>query len=163
MEYDVLFPSILVISLLLGLIADGSLFATLSVALPWDCSFPSRVFSSIPFSLSAWLKNNCFSSLTSEDVVVTSMGVVCTSSRILRQIFYVALSSSQARSSAAVLTEPTLSAMLKLNCNKYLYALPSDGRTAFVRLKCVTDMLSVKTIVGFAISQKTCANLRNAM
>ena len=115
MEYDVLFPSILVKSLLLGLIEDGSLFTTHSVALPWDCSFLSRVFSSIPFSLSACLKNICVSSLTSEDVVVTSVGVVCTPSRILRQIFYVALSSSQARSSAAVLTEPTLCAMLKLN------------------------------------------------
>ena len=63
------------------------------------------------------MKKKCSSSATSEDDIDTSMGVVCTSSRILRRIFSVTFSSNLDRKSAAVLTEPAICAILKLNCS----------------------------------------------
>ena len=39
----------------------------------------------------------------------------------------------------------------------------SAGGIAFVWKKRVTDLLSVKTIVGFVASHKICANSRNAI
>ena len=44
----------------------------------------------------------------SEENVVTSMGVVCTSARIFRRIFSLTFSSNLERKSANVLTEPAL-------------------------------------------------------
>ena len=54
------------------------------------------------------MSKNCSSSATSEEDAVTSMGVVCTSSRILRWIFSVTFSSNLERTLAAVLTEPAI-------------------------------------------------------
>ena len=82
-----------------------------------DCSFLWRVCSSVSSSPSACLKENSSSSATSEEDVVTSMGVVCTSPRILRQIFSVTFNYIWERKSAAVLTEPAICAILKLNCS----------------------------------------------
>ena len=82
-----------------------------------DCSFCSRVRSPDLSLLCARVKKNCSSSATSEEDVVTSIGVVWISSRILRRFFSVTLGSSLERKSAAVLTEPAMCAILKLNCN----------------------------------------------
>ena len=62
------------------------------------------------------MKQTCSSSATSEEDVVTSMGVVCTSSWILRWIFSVTFSSYLKKKSAALLTEPAICDFLKLNC-----------------------------------------------
>ena len=71
---------------LLGLIEDGSPCANHSVAFFRECSFLSRVCSSVSTSPCIFVKKNCSSCTTSEEDVVTSMNVVCTSCRILRQI-----------------------------------------------------------------------------
>ena len=63
------------------------------------------------------MKKVCSSSATSEEEVVTSIGVVGISSLILRRIFSVTLGSSLERKSAAVLTDPAMCAILNLNCN----------------------------------------------
>ena len=63
------------------------------------------------------MKKNCSSSATSEEDVVTSMGVVCTSSLILGRILSVTFNSNRERKSAAVFTEPAICAILKLNCS----------------------------------------------
>ena len=78
------------------------------------------------------MKKNCSPSATSEGDVDTSMGVVCTSSRILRWIFSVTFSSSLERKSAAVLIEPAICAILKLNCSTFSHAFHRDGGMAFV-------------------------------
>ena len=67
--------------------------------------------------MSACVTKNCSSSATSEEEVVTSIGVVWISSRILRRIFSVTLSSSLGKKSAALLVEPARCAILNLNCN----------------------------------------------
>ena len=90
------------------------------------------------------------------------MGVVWISSLILRRIFSVILSSSLERKSAAVLTHPAMCAILKLKCNTKSHAFHSAGGTAFVWKKRVTDLLSVKAIVGFVASHKKCANSKKA-
>ena len=64
--------------------------------------------------------------------IVTSIGVVFTSSRILRRIFSVTFSPSLQRKPAAVLTESAISAYSKLNCSTKSYALHKDGRIVFV-------------------------------
>ena len=91
------------------------------------------------------------------------MFVVCTSSGLFRRIFSVTLNSSLERKSAAVLTEPAICAILKLNCNTYCHALHKNGGIVFFRKKRGIDLLSVKTIVGFDASHKMCANSRNVM
>ena len=113
--------------------------------------------------LSACVKKNCSSSATPEEEVVTSICVVRISSLILRRIFSVTLSSSLEKRSAAVLTDLAICAILNLNCNTYSHAFQSDGGIAFVWKKQVTDLLSVKTIVGVVASHKMCANSRNAL
>ena len=94
--------------------------------------------------------------------MATSIGVVWISSRILRRIFSVTLSYSLERKSAAVLTEPAMCAILKLNCNTQSHAIQNAGAIAFV-WKRVTDLLSVRTNVGFVASHKMSANSRNAI
>ena len=72
--------------------------------------FQGFVFSSVSFSPSVCVKKNCSSSATSEEDVVTSMGVVCTSSLILRRIPSVTFNSNPESKSAAVFTEPAICA-----------------------------------------------------
>ena len=67
------------------------------------------------------------------------------------------------RKSAAVYTEPAICAILKLNCSTRSHAFHKDGGMAFVFENRVTDLLSVKTIVGFVASHKMCANSGNAI
>ena len=117
MEYDVPFPSMFVNSFTLVFKTDDSSFAAHCFAYCFDCSFRSRVCSSDSLLLPACVKKNFSSSATSEEEVVTSMGVVWISSLILRRIFSLTLSSSQERKSAAVLTDPAMCAILKLSCN----------------------------------------------
>ena len=95
--------------------------------------------------------------------MVTSIGFVWMSSRILRRILSVTLSSSLERKSAAVLTDPAMCAILKLNCNTYSYAFQSAGGIGFVWKKRVNDLLSDRTIVGFVASHRMCANSKSAM
>ena len=94
-----------------------SSFAAHCFAIRLDRSFRSRVCSSDSLLSCACVKKNCSSSATSEEEVVTSIGVVWISSLILRCIFCVTLSSSLERKSAAVLTDQVMCSMLKLNCN----------------------------------------------
>ena len=117
MEYDVVFPSIFVYSFTLVFKEGGSSFANHCFAFCRDYSFRSSVCFSDSSSLSACVKKNCSSSATSEEDVVTSMGVVWISSPILRRIFHVTLSSSLEKRSVAVLTETAMCAIWKLNCN----------------------------------------------
>ena len=112
-----MFPSIFGNSFTLVFKAGDSSFAAHCFAFCRDCSFRSRVCSSDSLVSSACVKKNCSSSATSEEEVVTSIGVVWISSLILRRIFSVTLSSSLERKSAAVLTDPAICAILKLNCN----------------------------------------------
>ena len=112
-----MFPSIFVNSFTLVFKAGDSSFAVQCFAFCRDCSFRSRVCSSDSLGSSACVKKNYSASATSEEEVVTSMGIVWISSLILRRIFSVTLSSSLERKSAAVLTDPALCAILKLNCN----------------------------------------------
>ena len=116
MEYDVVFLSMFVNSLMLGFIGDGSWFANHSVSFFRDWSFRSRICSSVSSEPSACVKKNYSPSATSEEDGFTSMGVFCRLSRILRRIFSVTSSSILERKSAAVLTEPAIYAFLKLNC-----------------------------------------------
>ena len=117
MEYDVVLPSIFVNSFTLVFKTGDSSFAAHCFAFRFDCSFRSRICSSHSLLSSACVKNNCSSSATSEEEVVTSIGVVWISFLILRRIFSVTLSSSLEKKSAAVLTDPAMCAILKLNCN----------------------------------------------
>ena len=117
MEYDVVFPLIFVKSLILGIIEDGSWFTTHSVAFFRDWFVRWRICSSVLSLPYACVKRNCSSSATSEENVVASMGVVCTSSRILRWTFSVTFSSNLEKNSAAVLTEPAIRAILLLSCS----------------------------------------------
>ena len=158
-----MFPSIIVNSSTLVFKEDGSSFATHCFAFCLEFSFPSRVCSSDPSFLYACVTKNCSSSALSKEDVVTSMGVVWIYSRIFRRIFSVTLSSSLERKLAAVLTEPAMCAILKLKCNTESRAFQSAGGIAFVWKKRVTDLLSVRTIVGFVASHRMCANSKNAM
>ena len=97
--------------------AGDSSFAAHCFAFCLDHSFRSRVCSSDSLPSSACVKKNCSSSATSEEEVVNSIGVVWISSLILRRIFSVTLIYSLERKSAAVLTDPAMCAILKLNCN----------------------------------------------
>ena len=117
MEYDVVFPSIFVNSFRLVFKADDFSFAAHRFAFCRDCYFRSRVCSSDSLASSACVKKLCSSLSTSEEEFVNSMGVVWISSLILRRIFSVTLSSSLERKSIAVLTDPAMCAILKLNCN----------------------------------------------
>ena len=117
MEYDVVFPSIFLNSFTLVFKAGDSSFAAHCFAFCRDCSFRSKVCSSDSLPSSACVKKIRFSSTTSEEELVTSIGGVCISSLILRRIFSVTLSSSLERKSAAVLTYPAKCGILKLNCN----------------------------------------------
>ena len=163
MDYDVVFPSIFVISFKPVFKEAGSSLAIHYFSFCWGCSFRSTVFFSDSSLLSAGFKKNCSSSATFEEGVVTSMGVVWMSSRILRRISSVNLGSSLERKSAAVLTEPEMCAILKLNCNTSKHAFHSVGGIAFVWKKRVTDLLSVGKNVGFVASHRSCAKSRNAM
>ena len=98
MEYDVGFPSILVNSLILGLLEDGTLITTQSVALPEIALFFLRICSSVPSSPSVCVKKNCSSSPTTQEDVVNSMGVVCISFWTLKRIFSVTFSSNLEKS-----------------------------------------------------------------
>ena len=69
--------------------------------------------------------------------------------RILRRILSVTLSSSLERKSAALLIEPAICAILKLNCNTVSHALHSTGRIAFVLLNRLTALFFVRRSVAF--------------
>ena len=125
--------------------------------------FCSRIHSLVSFSPSVCVKKTFSSSATSQEDVVTSMVVGCTSSLILRRMFFVTYNSSLEMKPAAVLTEAAICAILKLNCNTDWHAFYNDGGTAFVGKKRVTDLISVETILGFDASHKTFANSGNAM
>ena len=116
-EYDVLFPSIFVNSFILGFIAGVSWLTTHTAAFLRDCFFPCRIWSSVSSRSSVGVKRNFSSSATSEEDVVTSLGVISTSSRILRRILSVTFNSNREKKSAAVFTEPAICAILKLNCS----------------------------------------------
>ena len=131
-ENNLVFLSIFVYSLTLVLNEDASSFATHSFAFSRDCSFRRWVCFPDLYSLSAWGKKKCSSSATSQEKIVTPMGVVCMSARILRRIFSATLSSSLERKSAAALTDTAMSATLKVNCNTSSDAFHSAGRIAFV-------------------------------
>ena len=137
--------------------------ATHCFAFCLDYSYRSRTCSFDSSFLSACLMKNCFSSATSEEDVVTSIGVVWISSRTLRRSFSLTLSSSLEKQSAAMLTKPAICSILKLNCNTYSPAYQRAGGIGFVWKKCVTDILSVRKIVGFVACQRMCANYRKAM
>ena len=78
MQYDVVFPSTFVKSLILGFIEDDSSFATHFVFVTFfrDLSLRWWICSSVSSSPSSGVKRNCSSSATSEEVFVTSMGFV---------------------------------------------------------------------------------------
>ena len=67
-------------------------------------------------------------------------------------------SSSLLKKSASVLIEPATCDILKLNCNTKSDAHNNDTGKFFARKKGVTDLLSIKTILGFVTSHKTCAS-----
>ena len=92
----------------------------------------------------------------------TSMGNVCMSSWILRCIFSVTLSSSPEKKPAALMTELEMCAFLKLICRKYSHAFQSACGIACGGKKRGTDLLSVRTTVGFVVSHKMCANSGSA-
>ena len=158
MEYDVVFPSVFVNSFTPVLKEDGHSFAIHCFELFLDCSFPSRVCCADSSLSSACMLKISSSSATSKEEVVTWIGVVWISSRILRHIFSETFSSSLERESAVVLTEPAICAVSKLNYNTYSCAFQSAGGNVFVWKKCVTDLWSVRTIFGFVASQRKCAN-----
>ena len=112
-----MFPSIFLNSSTLVFKAGDSSFAAHCLAFCRDCSFRSSVCSSDSSPSSTFVEKSCSSSATSEEEVVTSIGFVWISSLILGRIFSVTLSSSLERKSAAVLTDPSMCASLKLNCN----------------------------------------------
>ena len=112
-----MFLSTFVKSFILGFIENGFLFATHSVAFSAIVLFVEGSDFSL-ISPTDCVKKNCSSSAISEEGVVTSMGVVCTSSRTLRRIFSVTTNSKWERKSAAVSTEPAICAVLELNCSK---------------------------------------------
>ena len=75
--YDLVFPSIFVNSFTLVFEKDdGSSFATHCLAFCLDCFFRSMVCSTDLSFLSACVKKNCSSSVTSQEEVVISIGVV---------------------------------------------------------------------------------------
>ena len=117
MEYDVVFPSIFVNSSTFVFKTGDSSFAAHCFAFCLDRSFRSRVRSYGSLESSACVKKTCSSSATSEEEVILSIRVVWISSLILKRIFSVTLSSSLERKSAAVLTEPAMCVISKLNCN----------------------------------------------
>ena len=120
------------------------------------------ICSSVPSSPPTCVKKNCSASATSEEDFVTSMGVVCTSSRILTWIFYLTLSSNLVKKSAVVLTEPAICAILKMNCSTKSHAFHHGGIALAWRIR-LADLLSVKTIVGFGASHRMFTNSGNAM
>ena len=77
--------------------------------------------------------------------------------------FFVTFSSSLKRKSVLVLTEPAMWASSKLKCNTYSDAFHNAGGRAFVRKRRSTDLLSVRQIVAFVMSYRTCVNSWNAM
>ena len=76
MEYDVVLPSIFVNSFTLIFTAGDPSLAAHWFAFCRDCSFRSRVCCSDSLASSACVKITCSSSATSEEDVVTSIGVV---------------------------------------------------------------------------------------
>ena len=95
--------------------------------------------------------------------MVPSMGAVRIFSQIFRRIISVILGSSLERKTAALLTEPAISAIFKLNCNTKSHAFHSAGGIAFVCKVFVTDLLNVRTFVGFVVSHKVCAHSTKAI
>ena len=123
-EYDVVFPSIFVTYFTLVFKEGVSSFAAHCFAFCLDRTFHSRGCYSDSSLMSACVKKNFSSSATSEEDVVTSMGVVWISSLILRHIFSVTLSSSLEKKSAAVLTETAMCAILKLKVQHIITCIP---------------------------------------
>ena len=117
MKYDVMFPSFFVNSLILGFFEDVFLCAIYSVAFSRGCISLSRVCSSVSVFPFACVTKKCSSSATSEEEVVTSKGVVCMSSQILRQNLSVTFNSNLERKPSAALTEPAICAISKMNCS----------------------------------------------
>ena len=81
------------------------------------------------------------------------------SSLILRRIFSVTFSSNREKTLTAVLNDPAIQVSWKLNCITELNAFHNAGRFAFVWRNRVTDLISVRTIVGFIASHLMCATL----
>ena len=126
--------------------------------------FLLSVCSLVSFSLSDCVRKNYSSSGTSDEDVVTSIGVVCISSRISRRIFSVVLRYCLERNSAAVQVELTMCAIFKLSFNTSILAFHSDGGMAlFWKKKHVTTLLPVKMFVGLVASHKVRANSKNAL
>ena len=149
LEYDFLFPLIFVKSLMFVFFVDGSPFGT----------FP-RVCLSVCLTFSACVNKNCYTSATCDEDVVTSICVACSSPCILSQNFSVTLRSSREKKSAVVFIEPAMSANLKKKCKHiHMHSTATLEGLLSVR-KRVTDLLSVKTIIGVAAFHKTCANRR---
>ena len=115
MDYDVVFPTVFLNYFTLDFKESGYSFAAHCFALCRDCCFRSNVCSSDSSLSSACVKKTCSSLATSEEDVVTSLGIVWIYYLILRRIFSVTSTSSLERKS--VLTEPAVRTILKLNRN----------------------------------------------
>ena len=163
MEYDVLFPSISVNSLITVFIETSSLFTIISAALLRERSFLSGVWFLVSVPTSACVMKNCSSSPTSEEGVVNSIGVLCMCFQILRRMFSITLCSSLARKSAAVMIEATnVCFFRKKTCNTKSHAFNSDGGKTFVWKKRLDDLLSIRTSARFAASLKRLVTCKKA-
>ena len=144
MEYDVVFPSIFVSSFTLIFKEDGSSISTHFLPFCRDYFIRSRVFSSDSSLLSACVTKNSSPSATSEEEMVTSIGVVWISSRILRRIISVTLSSSLEKKSA--LTQPATCGILK-KMQRMFTCIPECWRNCL----CLEKMCD-----GFVVCQENC-------
>ena len=150
-------------TLIVDVIEDDSSFATVSSAFFRNSPFRLKVCSSISTLSSVWLEKNCAPSATCEVDVFTSMVVFRTSSRNMRRIFSVTLSSNLERKSAAVLTELVLCEVFKICSSTYSHAFHKDSGAALVRKKGEINLFYFETIFGFDASHKMCANSRIAI
>ena len=131
---------------------------------PIFCGSPRFFFlsgfrSSNSLSMYACVKKECLSCATSDEDVVTSIGLVYMSCRILRRIFSVTMTCSL-ESKSAVFTEPAKCATLKLNWNTYMRS------TAMVEWFCMEKrrdfrQLSVR-LLPLLFPHKKCKDSRNA-
>ena len=104
------------------------------------------------FSLSACERKSCYPSATSEVYVVTSICFVYISSRTLKKISSVTLSSNLVKKAALVENEKAFCAFLKWVCNTWSHSFQSDGYNVFVSKKFGSDLLFFKTIVSCVAS-----------
>ena len=160
-EQSVLFPSLLLNSLI-PVSKRFFLFRN-----PFRCFFPTLFFLFKNFYvlllLSACVKINWSPLATPEEELVTSVDELCVSSGILSRFFSVGLCPSLEGNSADVMTKPAKYSVLKLNCSKIPHAFHSDGGTAYVWTNPLTDLFSLRTVVGFAAPWEFCANSTKTM